>query len=175
MKIWIFGKEAHTIRAQAKSEERAKQEAHWLDELRKAQRIYSDDVEKTRKANLDAQERVRKNNAAEMKTLENNLEKYYYEIIGELHKIIADKSAKLQNSQEAWNLFKNMLPQIKNYASMLQAKAQANAEAKARDLAMTNQIDNDLESFQRTMRQITPEVDKLLCMAQPPKMIKRKE
>jgi len=163
MLLFIFGKEASIIKAEARADERARCDQHYLEEQCKQRKQYAEDKENARRAH-----------DKELKDNEAALVKHYEIEISELHSIIARKNSQLRNSQDAWDLFKGVLPEIKNYASIMETKAKANADMKIRDLASAREIDDQLENIQRKMRSIEPQVDKLLSMNEIPTMLDRK-
>ena len=163
MRLFIFGKEASVIRDEARADERARCDKHYLEEQCKQRKQYAEDKDKMRKAH-----------DKELKESEEALVKHYENAISELHAIISKKNALLRNSQYAWDLFKGVLPEIKNYASIMETKAKAIADMKVRDLASAREIDNQLENIQRKMRAIEPQVDKLLAMDEIPTILDRK-
>ena len=163
MLLFIFGKEASAIKAEARADERARCDKHYLEEQCKQRKQYAEDKDRMRKAH-----------DKELKDNEESLIKHYSQEITDLHAVIAKKNVQLRNSQDAWDLFKGVLPEIKNYASIMETKAKAMADMKIRDLASAREIDNQMESIQRKMRSIEPQVDKLLGMDEVPLMIDRK-
>ena len=163
MLLFIFGKEASAIKAEARADERARCDKHYLEEQCKQRKQYAEDKDRMRKAH-----------DKELKDNEESLIKHYSQEITDLHAVIAKKNVQLRNSQDAWDLFKGVLPEIKNYASIMETKAKAMADMKIRDLASAREIDNQMESIQRKMRSIEPQVDKLLGMNEVPLMIDRK-
>ena len=164
MKLFIFGKEASHIRAETRADERSICESHYLAEQLNQRKQYA----------LD-KEAIRKQHVKELQEQEDNLIKHYETEIRKLKDELTKKDIQLRNSQEAWKLFKGVIPEIKNYSSVLEVKAEANMHARARDLQIAREVDDNLEQIQRKMHSISPNVEKLLSLDEVPLMIDNKK
>ena len=67
-------------------------------------------------------------------------------------------------SQEAWSVFKNNIPDLVNYASILQTKTLTLAKARAKELALADDVEHHMNVINKKFVQITPNIDRLLAM-----------
>jgi len=158
MKLFIFGKEAQQIREEARSSQRKidavelhRLEEHYLQRENKTREQYSKDKEMLNKAH--------------MKDIENKeklMAEQYEEEIKKLRSEVTRRDVQLKNSQGAWELFKGLLPEVKNFASVLETKALAVSLEKNKDLALAREMDNRLGLMIDKMRLIEPDMNKLL-------------
>lgn len=151
MKIFIFGKEAARIRADARAAERHICDAHYLKEQEKMRKQYTEDRDALNKAHV-----------RELKEKEIEFLNKYDMEIKRLRAEIAKKDTQLRNAQQAWELFKGFLPEVKNCASFMETKAHAVALERSRDLALARENDDMLAGIMRKLAMIEPDMNKLL-------------
>lgn len=151
MKLFIFGKEAHQIKAKARAEGWNDCEEHYLAEQKRKQKEYADDKES-----------LIKQHKRELKDKEIYLMNMYDAEIKKLRAEVARKDAQVKNAQQAWELFSGVLPEIKNCTSLLKLRAKAVHLERTKDLQFAEEQDDFIDRTIRKLGTITPDMNKLL-------------
>lgn len=151
--MFIFSREASEIKARAREAERERCDKMYMALQNKQQAQYQADKNEIQKT----YEKELKKQAKESKA------HYDFEI-----KKLKDQNKELQTkvkmSQEAWMLFKNNVPDLVNYASVLQTKTLTLAKARAKELALADDIEHHMMVINKKFIRITPNIDRLLAV-----------
>lgn len=151
--MFIFSQEAGEIRAKARDAEREKCDKLYMALQNKQQSQYQADKEELQKT----YERELKKQIKETKN--------HYDIeIKKLKAQLKELQTKVKMSQEAWELFRNNIPDLVNYASVLQTKTLTLAKARAKELALADDIEHHMMIINKKFVRITPNIDRLLAM-----------
>ncbi len=144
MIFFPWRKSIKEIEARARAKEREIIEKHYLKELEDQRKRYTDKMkEQEIKLIREGQE------ALDVKE-------------EECKKRVKKSEDDLRDSQRAWLIYKDFIPEAVKCATMLKAQAFAKQQEATQKLGIVSGVEDGFESLERSLIELTPKVEKLM-------------
>jgi hypothetical protein len=151
------------IEAEARKKERKICEDHFLEELNIQRERFSESAKERDK--LHAQElKTVKDEENKKRTEEvHRVTQKYVNHLRKLKNTIAEKDLKIEETRNAWEMFKEFMPDAIRLSNILKIRSQIDMDNSVEKFRDSAALEDNFESLGRKIRGITPHIEGLLA------------